>query len=209
MGLLSAFGLLSPRKRARRKLSQDILSTLPRERLEALARRHAGAQFIKYLDVEAFVPRYVELCQYLGLVGGRQRRILDIGCGGGLFMYCARYLGHDPIGIDVDNELQAAMASMLGMDRRIAPVAAGRPLDVEGSFDLITCIAVTFDRVETPRGRRTWGDDEWRCFIEDATHRLAPAGRLFLRLNEGSDHRAVRALGPARARGHRFLFGRD
>ena len=55
-------------------------------------------------------PKYLEICppgwrinlrrvRDLGLDLGGRKRVLDIGCGTGYFLYICRFLGHDALGI--------------------------------------------------------------------------------------------------------------
>src|SRR5256714_15133131 len=48
-------------------------------------------------------------------LGGR-KRVLDIGCGTGYFLYICQYLGHEVLGMDLDEERGfAEMVDLLGV----------------------------------------------------------------------------------------------
>jgi SAM-dependent methyltransferase len=168
--------------------TERIVISLPHPELELLCRRHADARWSKYLDLRHYVRRNVILCKKLRLIGTPRQAILDIGCGGGIFMHCARYFGHDPVGIDIEDALLAEMAQLLGVDRRIERVVPLKPLSIGGSFDLIVCLYTKFDQTGRGRNRTYWSCDEWRFFISDIAGRLSPSGRIFLLINRG--HRA-------------------
>jgi SAM-dependent methyltransferase len=189
-------------------------------RLDELGYGHENYVWYKYLNIEKYVPFNVRLCHLIGLHSMPPQRVLDIGCGGGLFMYCARYFGHDPVGIDVENELLGGMAEAFGVDRRIAPVKPYRPASIEGRYDLITCIATGFNRYVDANGTVTgmWSSPEWRFFLSDLERLLNPDGRVFLRLNRGReakekgeyfyDERLGRAFAHGNLRSTEVLFDR-
>lgn len=154
--------------------------------------KYPDAGWRKYLDFEEYVPFTIGVCRRLELPGAAPLRILDIGCGTGLFLYCARHFGHDAVGIDIENELMAEMAERFDVDRRIAPVRPFAPIGIDGSFDLITCMGTQFDRVRTEQGRQKWGCEEWHFFLADLERHLSPTGRLFLRINRGVEARLQR-----------------
>ena len=107
-----------------------IKDQLARLDFACLRGRYSGVRWDKYLNFEKFVPFNVRLCRQIGLHTLPPQRILDIGCGGGLFMFCARYYGHYPIGLDVENELLAAMADKFAVDRRIGPIYPFQPAPI-------------------------------------------------------------------------------
>lgn len=161
---------------------------LPVQSLEALYPPYANSRWNKYLDVRKHLRRNVLICHKTELIGAPPHRVLDIGCGGGIFLYCAQYFGHTGVGIDIDDPLFDKMAKALRIDRRIERVVPFQPLAVAGPFDLITCISPTFDRYGNGENER-WGPAEWGFLISDLAERLAPAGRVFLRINRGDNAR--------------------
>ena len=166
-----------------------ILNRVPQTALDALRARHGNSRWKKYLDLRHQIRRNILVCHRIGLVDAPRQKVLDIACGGGIFIYCARYFGHDSIGIDVENALLVEIAKVLNVDRRIERVVPFKPLAISGSFDLIACMNPTFDRYNSGKRHWRWGVQEWRFFIADLADRLAPAGRIFLRINRGDQAR--------------------
>jgi SAM-dependent methyltransferase len=151
-----------------------------------LRNRYRGTSRAKYLDFRRYVRRNLYICRELGLLNREpRRRFLDVGCGSGLLLYCAKHYGHDGVGIDIEDPFYAEMAALLGVDRRIEAVVPFQALAAEGPFDVITCIATAFDRYYDERGnhKKHWGADEWRYFLADLEKRLSPGGKIFLWLN--------------------------
>ena len=167
-----------------------ILSELDRPEFAALRAKHQGDLWEKYLNFDKYVPFNVRLCHQIGLHKTRPLRLLDIGCGGGLFMYCAKYYGHEPLGLDVEDKLLGEMAEAFGVERRIGPVHAFQPVSIEGRFDLISCIGTVFDWISSPGSDdgKGWTPREWRFFLSDLRSRLLTKdGRVYLRLNRGEE----------------------
>jgi SAM-dependent methyltransferase len=172
----------------------------------------------KYADQERWLPFNLSICRTVGLIDAPRQRLLDVGCGSGLLLFCARHFGHDAIGIDVDDALLARIAEIYGVDRRVQPVRDFVPLDVEGQFDVVTCVATHFDR-EIKEGVtiRYWGRAEWAFFLADIEARLTDAARVFLIINRESyrpdareyyDDRVREALWHGSLGNRRFLFDR-
>jgi len=187
----------TPRDPAPRKPNDyvaDILKKLRTTDFELLRTRFPESSWHKYLNIEKYVPVSVSICKKTGLIGARPRRILDIGCGTGLFLYCARHFGHDGVGTDIETGMMAEMAQMLGVERRIEAVLSYTPIGVPGTFDLITCMGTQFDHANEDKGRKQWGTAEWLFFLSDLESHLTDEGRVFLRINRGQAARAVGKL---------------
>jgi SAM-dependent methyltransferase len=202
----------------RRPHVKRIIASIPEKDLETLRAEYPDAGWFKYLDMQTYVPIAVRHCQQLNLMDVPPKQILDIGCGTGLFLYCARHFGHRGIGIDIENDLLRDVARLLNVDRRIESVKAFEPLSVEGAFDLVTAMGTQFDLPNLNIGEGRWGCVEWRYFLSDVERRLLPTGRVFLRINRGREARAEgrnyydeqvhRALFHGRLGGISYLFDR-
>lgn len=170
--------------------ADSVLADLSCPEIERIRRRYADNRHLKYInDLERFVRRDLRICEFLGLDRAPRRNVLDIGCGTGLLLHCMQRYGHTGVGIDVPDPFYADMARFYGVDRRTEAVRPFQSLQVEGIFDLITCIAVTFDRIFDEAGNRVgvWTPSEWRFFLVDLESRLSPQGRVFLKLNKTGD----------------------
>jgi 2-polyprenyl-6-hydroxyphenyl methylase/3-demethylubiquinone-9 3-methyltransferase len=93
---------------------------------------------------------------------------MDVGCGAGLLSESLARLGAKVTGIDAAPEVIAvardhAAAMGLEIDYRVADV-----IDVEGQFDLVTCMEV-IEHVAEPQ-----------AFLDALARRLAPGGLLIL-----------------------------
>ena len=172
------------------KIDQDRLRTLEKE-LEALPAdapalwRHYG----KYLEIEKRLTINIERAQNLNLDRLPRQQILDIGCGGGFFLFVAEHLGHEGLGLDVAGvPVFEGLIELLHIERRVHRVTALEPLpDFGRKFDLITAFATAF---QTSREDSwSWGPAEWDFFLNDLKGHLAPGGRIFLDLNASYDGR--------------------
>ncbi|MEX2127606.1 MAG: methyltransferase domain-containing protein [Xanthobacteraceae bacterium] len=190
-----------PTKKGLNDYCAEIRATLPNLDAAALLAKHPGSRRLaKYAKQDDWIRYNANICRVLNLIDAPKQRILDVGCGGGLFLRCARHFGHDGFGIDVENPLLAEIAAIYGVDRRVAPVRKFTPLEVDGLFDVITCVATQFDRRKhsegaefwDSEGAEFWGCAEWRFFFEDLDTRMPPTGRVYLRINKEGDLPAAR-----------------
>jgi SAM-dependent methyltransferase len=170
-----------------------IKASLTNVDLQPLVQRYAGVFYAKYFDLDRWIPYNVRILRELNLFDAKPITALDIGCGGGLLLYCLQYYGHQAVGIDIPDPLFSDLAAALGVNRRISPVKPLQPLSFPGRFDLITVVSPGFDCVRSP----VWGIRQWRYFLDDVCGRLNGGGRLYLRLN----HARPPALHDALSRG--------
>lgn len=142
--------------------------------------------YSKYFDLDQWFNYHARLLMLAGLHETEEpMQILDLGCGSGIFMFLCQCLGHAGVGLDIDSEMYRRMADVLGVDWRVAPVLANTPLgeDLTG-FDMITALAIKFDRLDWgPQSDEPWGLEEWQFFILDAASRLNPGGHMFIKPN--------------------------
>jgi SAM-dependent methyltransferase len=145
--------------------------------------------YSKYLEVEKRLTINIERAQDLDLDRSPPLHILDIGCGGGFFLFVARYLGHQGLGLDVPGlPVFDALVDLLQVERKEHRVAAFEPLpDLGRKFDLITAFATAFQGSKENSWR--WGAAEWDFFLNDLQPRLNPGGRIFLDLNAAYEGR--------------------
>ncbi|MEP6601309.1 MAG: class I SAM-dependent methyltransferase [Nitrospirota bacterium] len=166
------------------KIDQDRLAVLRTEygslpeTAPALWRHYA-----KYLDLQKRLPINIRRAQDLKLQRLPPQRILDIGCGGGFFLFVAQALGHQGLGLDVAGiPVFDGLVDLLGVERRDYKITAFERLpDFGRKFDLITAFATAFHGGREDAWR--WGPDAWDFFISDLERQLAPGGKIFFELN--------------------------
>jgi SAM-dependent methyltransferase len=181
-----------------------LLEEIDQDRLRAIQGRYAGSSenYAKYADVERWLRRHIRRVQDLRLNRSAPKSILDLGCGGGFFLFIARRFGHTGQGLDIDEfPLLGELLELLKVPRKIWRIQAFQPLpDLGRKFDLITAFSTRFNR--DAEDRRTWGVEEWRFFLDDLAGQLAPGGEIFLEINSGKTRsfysEAVRELFRAR-----------
>lgn len=157
------------------------------ESWQALRRKYPrGLKAIhRWGDSTFWIRRNVERAQDLALHRPPSRRILDLGCGPGYFLFIARKLGHNAIGLDIDQQpIFRDTLRLLGVERIVHRIEPQQRLPApEKKFDLITSFLTCFHRIEKiPDGNwRTWSPSQWQFFIDDVrANQLAPGGSLLL-----------------------------
>ena len=140
----------------------------------------------KYLEISRALDVNLRRAQHLGLLRdcppGRPRRVLDLGCGAGLFLFICKVHGYECLGLDVgDVPLYDDFLEILGVERVDARIEAfGRLPQFERPFDYITAFGTVFNRNQA---NRWWSEREWEYFLNDVDRHLAPGGRLYLEPN--------------------------
>jgi SAM-dependent methyltransferase len=196
--LLSSEGLASARKHTLRSLQANrfplekerVIETIDPVAFEQIRQRYGASNptddWRKYLDLDRWVSINIRRIRDIELDFARRKRILDLGCGAGYFLYIAQLLGHTGFGLDLDRiPMFAETTSLLGVRRVIQRIRAFHPLpDLGGKFDLITAFMICFNSHRRPN---LWGVAEWNFFLDDIAKHLAPRGRVWLELNRESD----------------------
>lgn len=183
-------------KRARRRAKRVLfpLSLAPisakinRTRLTEIQNRHANSKggYAKYTDVERWLRLGRERVQDLELHRGPRQSILDLGCGGGFFLFILQQLGHDVLGLDLDEPaLYRELVELFAVSRVVWMIKPFEPLpDLGRRFDWITAFSISFDRATNERPR--WGPREWDFLLKDLQMRhLMPGGKMYFALNPG------------------------
>ncbi len=157
-----------------------ILSGLDQNRLADIQKRYAGA---KYADADHWLRVNRERVQDLKLHRSPPRRVLDLGCGGGFFLFILKRLGHSVLGLDVDESpLFKELLEVFGVPRTVFRIEPFESLpNLEQQFDWITAFSIGFDRDRATSSR--WGPGEWDFLLRDLQRRLAPGGKIYLTLN--------------------------
>jgi SAM-dependent methyltransferase len=157
-------------------------------RVPNVARRADGAGPLKYLDLDLWLRANILRGVRLGLHRAAPLRILDVGCGAGLFVYLARRWGHEASGLDrpltelspSERLVYGTVPAVLGVPVLRASVAAHALPSLDGSYDLVTAFMICFNG---HRGPDEWGAAQWRVFLGSIAARLSPSGRVHLAFN--------------------------
>jgi SAM-dependent methyltransferase len=170
--------------------AEKIIASIDQHAFQAIYDRYAvenpGSGWRKYLDLKTWIGVNLRRVQELDLDWSRRKHILDIGSGAGYFLYVCQWLGHNPVGLDIDEvPMYAEMIRALGLKRVLWRVNAFEPLPAfEHKFDLITAFMICFNGHKSPS---LWGLDEWSFFLDDLGTRLHPGGRVRLGFNAEDD----------------------
>ena len=121
------------------------------------------------------------------LLNSQPSRVLDLGCGPGLYTAQLAALGHRCVGIDfspaaIAYAREAALAAQVDCVYALADL---RDADFGAGYDLIMLLYGEFN---------VFRPTEARAIVRKARRALAPAGRLLLEVHP---HAAVRAIGAA------------
>ena len=162
-----------------------ILARIDQARLAEIQADYANSRehYAKYADVKRWLRLNVIRAQDLKLQRGPPKSVLDLGCGGGFFLFVLQQLGHTGLGLDIDEfPLFARLLDLFQVERRLWTIRPFEPLpDLGRKFDLITAFSIDFNR-ESKRDW-WWGPPEWAFFLDDVGRHLNPHGRIFLGLN--------------------------
>ena len=167
-----------------------ITKTVDAQKFREVYRRHAvddpGDAWPKYLDLGRWMEINLRRVRDLGLDLGGRKRVLDIGCGTGYFLYICKYLGHDVLGLDLDEEPGfTEMIDLLGVKRVIWRIEAYQPLPELGpKFDVITAHMICFNGHKSDK---LWKNAEWEFFLNDLNRHLVPGGQICLEMNREYD----------------------
>jgi SAM-dependent methyltransferase len=163
-----------------------IVRSINDEQFKRIRQRYAAANpgnaWPKYLDLSTWITVNLRRVRDLRLDFGFRKRILDIGCGTGYFLHICKRLGHDVLGLDIDDvPMYGEMTRKLGLNRVLWRVRPFEPLpDLGPPFDLITCFQICFNGHGS---QAVWRSPEWQFFLNDLVPRLRPGGRIHLQLN--------------------------
>src|SRR6476469_4677980 len=174
--LVDGQSLTSAKKRTLRLLranrfpleTKRVIETIDPVEFEQIRQRYAvtdpGADWPKYLDLDRWIGVNIRRIRQLELDVARPKRILDLGCGAGYFLY---------------------IAQLLGVRRVVQQIQAFHLLPNFGQkFDVITAFMICFNNHKMPE---LWGVPEWEFFLNDLAKHLTRRGRVWLELNQEYD----------------------
>jgi len=181
--LVSREGYRRAWRRAQRSIFRlpfgPVMVGVDEARLREIEKRHTGE---KYADVDHWMSVNRERVQDLKLHRCRPQRILDLGCGGGFFLFILKRFHHSVLGLDVDREpLFSELLEVFGVPRVVFEIKPFEPLpNLRQQFDWITAFSIGFDR---SRDNVRWGVKEWDFLLRDLQRQLAPGGKIYLAVN--------------------------
>lgn len=157
-----------------------VLAGIDQDRLAEIQKRYAGS---KYADIDQWLRVNRERVQDLKLHRCQPQHVLDLGCGGGFFLFILKRLGHSVLGLDIDESpLFQELLEVFDVPRTVFRIQPFEPLpNLHQRFDWITAFSIGFDRYRSTDSR--WGPSEWDFLLRDLQLRLAPRGKIYLALN--------------------------
>ena len=172
--------------------AEALLGRLDREKLDAILSLQGtpdpGEHTVKYLDMEKWLATNIRRVLNLGLDFQMPKRVLDLGSGAGYFLYTCKQVGHDALGLDVNDPSAAwygKMFDLYGVPRVIWYINPFEPLpDLGAKFDYVTGFMVCFNQ---PKTENAWKIEEWRFFLDDLWKRLKPGAVVWFELNPRLD----------------------
>ena len=166
---------------------RPIYARIDRRQLAAVQAAYAASRehYAKYADVKRWLRLNIVRAQDLQLHRSPSKSVLDLGCGGGYFLFVLQQLGHNGLGLDINEfPLFTRLLELFRVERRIWAIRPFEPLpDLGRKFDLNTAFSIDFN-CESKRDW-WWGPAEWAFFVDDVERHLNPGGRIFLGLNPG------------------------
>jgi SAM-dependent methyltransferase len=147
---------------------------------------HGDKGSSKYLHLERWLRVAVERYYAFGFLRlPRGSRILDLGCGSGYFLVAGKFLGYDPLGVDLDiDELYNEQIPFFGVCRVLHHVQPGDYLpQLEDRFDLVTGFMTGFNEYFDGR---PWGAREWTEFLPELRGCLLKGREAFFQFNRNA-----------------------
>jgi SAM-dependent methyltransferase len=157
-----------------------VLADLDQRRLAEIQKRYAGQ---KYADVDHWLRVNRERVQDLKLHRVPPQRVLDLGCGGGFFLFILKRFNHSVLGLDLEESpLFRELVEVFAVPRTVFRIEPFKRLPkFQHQFDWITAFSIGFDRNSETRAR--WGIKEWDFLLRDLQSHLAPGGKIYLAVN--------------------------
>src|SRR5436305_168287 len=125
-----------------------IKADINQAKLREIQERYRGspAGYAKYADIDLWLRLNRERVQDLNLHRSPPKRVLDLGCGGGFFLFLLQRLGHSGLGLDTGRvPLYPELLELFGVRRVLWTIEPFKPLpDLEQKFDWITAFSIAF-----------------------------------------------------------------
>lgn len=177
-----------------RLLEQRIRHSARWKQLNALVNEYRGLSFgdpddaLKYFALDYWLRDNIQRAVRINVHGRPRMKILDLGCGSGLFPFVCRFSGHDAVGLDkpitacrpAEAIVYSIMPETLGVPVTRSVIRAQERMEVNERYDLITAFMICFNQHKQPN---EWGRGEWEFFLSDAATKLNPGGTVHLSFN--------------------------
>ena len=178
--------MTSSQFRRHQAVLDDVLSRIDSTAFDAVrASFSPDAVGYKYLDIQEHGEEMVGEVDRLGMLEASPMRVLDLGSGSGMYLHVLRCVGHDVMGLDLDEvPVYNAMIELLDIPRVVHRIERYQPLpDFGDPFDLITAFSIMFDCHGLDIDQPVWMPAEWKFFLDDCLSRLNPGGRMVILFN--------------------------
>ena len=150
---------------------------------------------LKYLnDYKVYIKLNMDRVLESGLHNSKAKRILDIGCGFGYFMFICKHFGHEVIGLDFEegnhpeSRCYGDMIQMFGLQRILHKIEKYKPLPPLGEpFDLVAAFPICFS---LHNSSERWEKDEWQFFLQNLKSCIKTDGQVYLDFNRREDDRS-------------------
>ncbi|MGI8821612.1 MAG: class I SAM-dependent methyltransferase [Chthoniobacterales bacterium] len=169
---------------------ERIIAEIDRKEFQTIHERHAvpnpGDAPEKYLELRRWVETNIRRVRSLELDFGLRRRVLDIGCGAGYFLYICKWLGHDVLGLDIDESpMFTDITKLLRVPRVLWRIERYVKLpDLGAKFDVVTAHMICFNDHKTDH---VWCQTEWEFFLNDLRTHLRAGAQVHLEFNREFD----------------------
>jgi SAM-dependent methyltransferase len=163
-----------------------LLKRLQKTGFPSVREKYAGQKgnTFKYLNVDEWLPKHVNLARLFGLHMTEPKNILDIGTGPGLFPFVAQELGHSVLGVDTgDREFFNDMVAALGVKTLHHTITSGVKIPIPDGmkFDIVISLMSSF--YLDPYTYKNWGAAEWQFFIDDLQSHCSEKYIIYIELN--------------------------
>src|SRR4029450_7246558 len=108
-----------------------MLSQIDWERAREIQEGYANstAGYAKYADIQPWLRLNRERVQDLNLHRSEPKRVLDLGCGGGFFLFILKNRGDPVVGLDIDRvPLFGELLELFAVQRVVYKIDAFEPL---------------------------------------------------------------------------------
>jgi SAM-dependent methyltransferase len=164
---------------------EPLYARIDQVKLAAIQVQYARSKehYAKYADVRRWLRLNIRRAQDLKLQRCEPKSVLDLGCGGGFFLFVLQQIGHACVGLDIDEfPLFTQLLDLFRVERRVWTIRPFEALpDLGKKFDWVTAFSIDFNRIS--KQDWWWGPREWAFFLDDLKGHLNPGGRVFLGLN--------------------------